>query len=307
MEQWIEIRRRVLNGELSKRAACVEYGIHWDTLQKILIHSEPPGYRLTKSRPSKLESFLPVIHEILESDRTVHRKQRHTVQRIFDRLRDEHDYAGGVTIVKEAVREWKESHREVFLPLSHRPGEAQVDYGFADVVRNGETIKVALFVMTLPYSDAIYMQAFRRECSESFLEGHKRAFEFFGGVPTRISYDNSKIAVGKITGTRERQVTTEFQRLKSHFLFEDHFCLVRRPNEKGHVERLLDYARRNFLVPVPRVDSLHTLNEQLEVACRRDLERQLRGKPLPKRALAEERPAERGTTAVLSLVTWADF
>ena len=152
MEQWIEIRRRVLNGELSKRAACAEYGIHWDTLTKILTHSEPPGYRLTKSRPSKLEPFLPVIHEILESDRAVHRKQRHTGQRIFDRLREEHRYKGGVTIVKEAVREWKESRREVFLPLSHRPGEAQVDYGFADVVLNGETVKVALFVMTLPYS-----------------------------------------------------------------------------------------------------------------------------------------------------------
>ena len=162
------------------------------------------------------------------------------------------------------------------------------DYGFADVVLNGETVKVALFVMTLPYSDAIYMQAFPRECSESFLEGHKRAFEFFGGVPVRISYDNTKVAVGKITGNRERQVTAEFQRLKSHFLFEDHFCLVRRPNEKGHVERLLDYARRNFLVPVPRVDSLRTLNEQLETACQRDQERQLRGKPLPKNGLLAE-------------------
>ncbi|MCP4512235.1 MAG: IS21 family transposase, partial [Fuerstiella sp.] len=168
-----------------------------------------------------------------------------------------------------------------FLPLIHRPGEAQVDFGFADVHLNGELTQVALFVMTLPYSDAIYMQAFPRECSESFLEGHKRAFEFFGGVPVRISYDNTKVAVGSITGNREREVTAEFQRLKSHFLFEDHFCLVRRPNEKGHVERLLDYARRNFLVPVPRVDSLRTLNEQLETACQRDQERQLRGKPLP--------------------------
>jgi len=193
-----------------------------------------------------------------------------------------------VTIVKEAVREWKESRREVFLPLSYRPGEAQVDCGFADVVLHGETVKVALFVMTLPYSDAIYMQAFPRECSESFLEGHKRAFEFFGGVAVRISYDNSKVAVGKITGNRERQVTTEFQRLKSHFLFEDHFCLVRRPNEKGHVERLLDYARRNFLVPVPQVAFLRTLNEQLEAAFQRDLERQLRGQTLPKKDLLSE-------------------
>ena len=147
----------------------------------------------------------------------------------------------------------------MFLPLSHRPGEAQVDFGFADVWLDGEKTQVALFVMTLPYSDAIYVQAFPRECTEAFLEGHVRAFAFFGGVPTRISYDNSKIAVAKIVGSRERNVTTEFLRLKSHFLFADHFCLVRRANEKGHVERLLDFARSNFLVPVPRIDSLERL------------------------------------------------
>ena len=75
MEKWIEIRRRVLGGEISKRAACEEYDIHWDTLTKILTHTEPPGYRLTKRRPSKLEPFLPIIEEILKSDRQVHRKQ----------------------------------------------------------------------------------------------------------------------------------------------------------------------------------------------------------------------------------------
>ena len=288
MEKWAEIRRRVLTEEISKRAACAEYGIHWETLQKILTHPEPPGYRLTNPRASKLEPFLPIIEEILKSDRQVHRKQRHTAKRIFERLRDEHGYDGGETIVKDAVRAWKRQSREVFLPLSHPPGEAQVDFGFADVWLQGEQTKVALFVMTLPYSDAIFIQAFPRECTEVFLEGHKRAFEFFGGVPTRISYDNSKIAVARFVGSRERKVTREFSRLKSHFLFEDHFCLIRRPNEKGHVERLLDFARRNYLVPVPRVDSLEVLNQRLADCCRSDLDRQLRGKPSPKRVLLTE-------------------
>jgi transposase len=288
MEKWAEIRRRVLNCEISKRAACAEYEIHWETLQKILTHTEPPGYRRTKPRVSKLQPFLPIIDEILKTDRQVHRKQRHTAKRIFERLRDEHGYDGGQTIVKDAVRARKQQHREVFLPLSHRPGEAQVDFGFADVYLNGVLTKVALFVMTLPYSDSIYVQAFPRECTEAFQEGHKRSFEFFGGVPTRISYDNSKIAVGQIVGNRERKVTQEFLRLKSHFLFEDHFCLVRRPNEKGHVERLLDFSRRNYLVPVPQVDSLEVLNRRLEERCRQDLERQLRGKPAPKKALLTE-------------------
>ena len=288
MEIWVEVRRRVLTGELSKRAACREYEIHWQTLEKILSHSEPPGYQKTKPRSSIVDAFVPIIEEILKSDPQVHRKQRHTARRIFERLRDEHGYVGGETVVKDAVRAWKQHHREVFLPLSHPPGEAQVDFGFADVWLARELTKVALFVMTLPYSDAIFIQAFPRECTEAFLEGHRRAFEFFGGVPTRISYDNSKIAVASITGSRERKVTREFQRLKSHYLFVDHFCLVRRPNEKGHVERLVDFSRSNFLVPVPRVDSLEVLNVRLVDDCQRDLLRQLRGKAASKSELLDE-------------------
>jgi hypothetical protein len=148
-------------------------------------------------------------------------------------------------------------------------------------------------VMTMPYSDAIFTCAFPRECTDAFLEGHVRAFAFFGGVPRRISYDNSKIAVARITGTRDRKLTGEFLRLKSHHLFEDHFCLVRRPNEKGHVETLVGFARRNFLVPVPVAHGgLEGLNARLEADCQADLARRLRGKPASKaELLAEEHAA----------------
>jgi len=259
MEEWVEIRRKVLAKEASKRAICREYHIHWDTLQRILAYAEPPRYEEKEPRKKpKIGDFVPIIHEILKSDQQIHRKQQ---------------------------------HKEVFLPLSHPPGEAQVDFGEADVTLRGATTRVALFVMTLPYSDAIFCQVFPRECTGAFLEGHRRAFEFFGGVPRRISYDNSKIAVAKITGSREREVTHEFLRLESHYLFEHHFCLVRRPNEKGHVERLLDFARANFLVPVPATDDLARLNEQLEQNCHDDLDRKLRGKPGPKTQLLEEEQA----------------
>ena len=138
----------------------------------------------------------------------------------------------------------------------------------------------------------MYCQAFPRECSETFLEGHARAFAHFGGVPTRIAYDNTKTAVAKILGSRSRAVTREFDRLRSHYLFAPHFCLVRRPNEKGHVERLVEYARSNFLVPVPAVDSLAELNARLETACRRDRDRPVRGKPgTAATLLAEDRAA----------------
>jgi transposase len=289
MEFWRDVRRQVLTGELSQRAAMKQYGLGWHTLKKILTHDEPPGYRLSRPRKKrKLEPFLPIIHQILEDDRQAPRKQRHTAHRIFERLRDEHGYTGGETVVKDAVRAWKQTRQEVFLPLSHPPGEAQVDFGEATIRLAGQETKVALFVMTLPYSGAIFVQAFPRECTETFLEGHRRAFEYFGGVPRRISYDNSAIAVIEVLQGRERKLTKEFLRLQSHYLFQEHFCLVRRANEKGHVERLLGFARRKFLVPVPLVDSLETLHQQLLAGCQADLEDRTRGKPAPKRELLRE-------------------
>ena len=292
MDQWADIRRRVLIDGESKRSVQRRYKIHWKTLQKILNQPEPPGYRQSKPRAKKkLGPFLPVIEEILRQDQQAPPKQRHTAKRIFERLRDEHGYAGGLTVVKEAVQARRQQHAEVFVPLAHRPGEAQVDFGHAEITLDGVPTKVALFVMTLPYSDALFCCAFPRECTEAFLEGHRRAFDFFGGVPRRISYDNSKIAIAKVTGGRTREVTREFQRLRSHFLFEPHFCLVRRANEKGHVENLVGYARRNFLVPVPGVPRFEALNAELLARCREDLRRRVRGKPAGKADLLAEEAA----------------
>ena len=128
MLQWAEIRRRVLVDGVSKRQILRETGMHWTTLEKILDHPEPPGYRRAAPRPRpKLDPFLPVIHRILEADRTAPRKQRHTAQRIYQRLRDE-GYQGGYTVIKEVVRDLRLKGREVFVPLVHRPGDAQVDF-----------------------------------------------------------------------------------------------------------------------------------------------------------------------------------
>jgi transposase len=293
MQQWAEIRRRVLVQGDSKRSILKQFGIHWDTLAKMLAHSEPPGYRQRQQRAKpKIGPFLGIIEQILTDDQKVHRKQRHTAKRILDRLRDERGYTGGYTAVKEAVRYWRARHREVFVPLVHSPGEGQVDFGTAQVVLDGVTTKVALFVMTLMYSDAVFCCVYPRECTETFLDGHCRAFAFFGGVPKRISYDNSKIAIARIIGPRRRELTRAFLQLASHYLFASHFCLVRRPNEKGQVEGLVGYTRRNFLVPVPKVDRLEALNCQLSTHCREDLDRRLRGQCATKaQRLEEERPA----------------
>ncbi len=251
MEWWAKIRREVTRDGTSKREILRREGISWETLKKILTHSEPPGYRLKEPRPKpKMGPYLERIAQILEEDKDLPKKQRHTAKRIYDRLR-EMGYGGRYTQVKQAVRELLRVKQEVFMPLVHRVGEAQVDFGYALAKVSGVQRKVGFFVMVLPYSDAFFLMAFERECTESYWEGHVRAFEHFGGVPVRISYDNSRVMVSKIVGPRERRLTDGFLKLQSHYLFREHFCRVRRANEKGVVEGVVKFARLNFFVPVP--------------------------------------------------------
>jgi transposase len=244
--------------------------------------ADPFTTKQPRAKP-QLDRVLPLIHQWLEADRDQPRKQRHTAERIYQRLRDHHQYTGGRTIIREAVAAWKQSQAEVFVPLVQPPGEAQVDFGEAVVVIAGERVTAAVFVLTLPHSDAFFVAAFPRECTETFQDGHARAFRYFGGVPTRISYDNSKIAVATIVGGRGDTPTKEFLRLASHFLFAHHFCRVRRPNEKGHVEAMVGYARRNFLVPIPEASSWEALNAELLRRCDADLARTVRGETQTKR------------------------
>jgi len=288
MRLWTDVRRYVLVEGNSKRSACDRFNIHWKTLEKILAHPQPPGYRRSAEPPArKIDPYLPIIHQILESDRKAPRKQRHTAKRIFERLRDEYGFEGQSTIVKDAVRAWRQINTQTYVPLSHPPGEAQVDFGEATIFLNGEAVKAALFVMSLPYSDALYIRAYPRECTESFQDGHAQAFRFFAGVAHRISYDNSRIAVKKIVGAHKRELTDGFLKLQSHYLFDEHFCRVRRANEKGHVENLVGYGRRNYLVPIPNVRSFDELNAYLEQRCLDELSRTLRGKNQTKAQLLE--------------------
>ena len=298
MQEWTEIRRRVLVEGASKRSVCRDYGIAHKTLQKILANTEPPGYRRSAARAAtKLGPYLGVIEEILASDREAPPKQRHTAKRIFERLRDEYGYSGGITQVKEAVARHRRHAQEVFVPLSHPPGEAQFDFGQATVEIAGVRRKAAFAVMSLPYSDGFHVSAYPRECTETFQAAHVAAFSFFGAVPARTSYDNTTIAVRKVIG-RERALTREFLRLESHFLFTHHFCRVGRGNEKGHVESLVGYGRRNFMVPVPSCRSFAELNARLEASCRADLHRRVRGKAVTKAELLEvDRAAMLGVPA----------
>ncbi len=289
MERWTDIRRAVLVEGISKRAACKRFGIHWGTLQRILGHSAPPGYvRKRACQKAIMNPWLGRLHELLEANGELPRKQRYTVKRMWEALCQE-GFTGGYTTIKDAVRKIRnQAPREVFMPLTQPPGEAQVDFGQAVACIGGRVQKVIFFVMSLIHSDAMFVMAFPRECTEAFLEAHVRAFQFFGFVASRISYDNTKVAVTQILGAHERKLTTAFARLVGHYLFLPHFCRVRRANEKGVVEGAVRYSRQNFLVPVPQVASWAELNTHLLTCCRSDMTRRLRGKTLSKRLLLEE-------------------
>src|SRR5919199_318042 len=278
VELYARVRRAVQVEGMSRREAARRFGIDPKTVAKMLRFSVPPGYRRSKpaARP-KLDPFVAIIDQILETDRAAPAKQRHTAQRIFERLRDEHGYAGGYTIVKDYVREQRCRRREMFIPLHHPPGHAQVDFGEALAIIGGVEQKIHVFAMDLPHSDAGFVKAYPAETTEAFLDGHVSAFAFFDGVPRSILYDNTKLAVARILGDGRRHRTRAFSELQSHYLFADRFGRPGKGNDKGKVEGLIGYSRRHYLVPVPRATDWEALNAHLRARCRERFGDRLRG------------------------------
>jgi transposase len=268
VEVYAAVRQFVFADGKSRREAARVFGLSRDTIAKMCRYSMPPGY--TRQRPAekpKLGPLIPVIEAILETDRTAPVKQRHTAKRIFERLRDEHGFLGGYTVVKDYVRIERARGRETFVPLAHPPGHAQVDFGEAVGVIGGVRQKVHFFCMDLPQSDACFVKGYPAETTEAFLDGHVSAFAFFGGVPLSILYDNLKIAVAKICGDGKRERTRAFTELVSHYLFKDRFGRPGKGNDKGKVEGLVKYARANFMTPIPVAASFNALNAMLSERC----------------------------------------
>jgi len=278
VELYGRVRRACHVDGMSERAAGRYFGIDRKTVSKILKHSVPPGYRREGPpvRP-KLDPFIGIIDQILEEDKSRIKKQRHTAKRIYERLRDEHGFTGGITIVTDYVREKKRRTREVFVPLAHAPGHAQVDFGEALGEIGGVVCKLHYFAMALPHSDAFFIKAYPGETTEAFCDGHVSAFAFFGGVPLSILYDNTTIAVARILGDGTRQRTRTFSELQSHYLFEDRFGRPGKGNDKGNVEGVIGFGRRNYLVPMPRFASFDALNAWLEEQCLKRQDEVLRG------------------------------
>lgn len=268
MELYLKVRRAHFQDGLSGRQIARDFGISRDSVTKMLAYSEPPGYRRTAEikRP-KLDPYIDHIDQWLAEDKARPRKQRHTAKRLFERLRDECGFDGGYTIVKDYVRSKKRGSREMFVPLSHPPGHAQADFGEALVVIGGVEQKAYFFALDLPHSDACYLRAYPAANTEAWLDGHVHAFAFFGAVPQSILYDNDRCLVARIMPDGTRQRTQRFSAMLSHYVVGDRYGRPGKGNDKGKVEGLVGYGRRNFMVPMPRFATWDAFNAYLEEQC----------------------------------------
>jgi len=298
VEQFEEIRRDHDHEGLSIRALAERHGVHRRTVRQALDSALPPERRRPQGRPAPaLGPFHELIDEWLIADREAPRKQRHTAQRIFQRLVEEHEADIGERTVRRYVRARRGELGEpgrAFVPQVHHAGmEAEVDWGEADVMLAGALTRVHLFHLRLCHSGVAYAQAFHHQSQQAFLEAHAEALAFLGGVPALVRYDNLRSAVKAVLRGRRREESDRFVALRSHYRFESAFTLagLEGAHEKGGVESEVGRFRRRHLVPVPEVEALCELNARLRAACERDLGRRIAGRAeTVGEALARERP-----------------
>ena len=263
---------------MSQREAARHFGISRDSVRKMLRFSVPPGYRRrAEIRRPKLDGFTEIIEQWLRDDLGQRAKQRHTAKRVFERLRDEHGFAGGYTIVKDYVREHRRRGREMFVPLHHPPGHAQADFGEATVFIGGVEQTAHCCAFDLPQSDACYIRAYPAAAAEAWVDGHVHAFAFFGRVPQSVLYDNDRCLVARILPDGTRKRATLFSGFLSHYLIRDRYGRPGKGNDKGAVEGLVGWARRTFRVPLPRFATWDDFNLWLEAQCRKRQAEILRG------------------------------
>ena len=294
-----DIREWVLIQGRSQRAAAKQFGVSRDTVAALLREPAETGqrrYTRRKARDAPVRAqVLPYIESWLQENARLQRwapKQRWTARRMWVELRGKGIQVAEST-VRQLVRECRRPAVPAFVPLTFAPGErGEFDFGHAVVILDGTRTEVPYLAGRLRYSGAIFVECFPTERQDCFFLGQRHAFEFWGGVPTTVVYDNLKPAVLRILEGHRRAEQEAFTHFRSVYRFAAVFANAAAGWEKGSVENLVGYARRNFLVPVPEVASLAALNRQLREACLADQGRTMAGRPTPiADLLATERAA----------------
>ena len=283
MDQYEMVRTAHRVYKKSIRQIARETGHTRRTIRKVLAGKEPKYRREKEPACPVMDPVAGVVDGWLKADRDKPVKQRHTAHRVWQRLVDEHDFTGAEPTVRRWVRErkigWGWSRPTAVVPLDpEQAREAEVDWGTAWVRMGGEDRQVKLFCMRSRYSGKAFVRAYPWERQEMFLDGHIRAFDWYGGVFPVLVFDNLKTAVKQILRGKARVEQARFTSFRAHYTFEARFCNPAKGREKGGVEVLVGYARRNFLVPVPEVADFDDLNAQLLERCQSDGQRRIGGR-----------------------------
>jgi transposase len=244
-----------------------------NTIKKAL-RGEHWSYKERSRQPfPALDPYITIIDGWLESDKGQPKKQRHTARRIYNRLVSEFKFTGGESTVRRYVRSAKVrlgiDSPGAFIPCDPTVGkEAEVDWGTANAVIAGVTVRLKFFCMRSKYSGKHFVRMYPCERQQAFFDAHIHAFAFFCGVFSILIYDNLTTAVRKVLQGKKRVEQESFQQFRAYYNFESRFCTPGQGHEKGGVEGMVGFVRRNYMVPIPEAASLEELNEKLLESCR---------------------------------------
>lgn len=268
------IRKYKFDLDMPVRAICYKLDVSPTSVYKYLKIDDFSQMlkKPRKKRPSKIAPYESIIKEWLIEDKTRHYKQRHTAKRVYDRLCEMfEDFDISYSTTATAFRRIKSEVyyvRKEYVPLYHIPGEAQVDLGNCSFVENGVKYNGYYLVMSFPYSNIAFCQILKGKNVQCIIQAMKNIFEFIGGVPHEITFDNDSALVRCMGEKISKRVENDlFLRFKNHYDFRAEYCNANSPNQKGHVEGKVRYLRRNLLVPMPDMSNIDEYNRELLMRC----------------------------------------
>jgi len=279
--EYIRIAHRVYGKKI--REITRETGHSRNTVKKVL-RNEYIGYSPRQTQPfPSLGPYLGTINRWLVKDKDNPKKQRHTGTRIYNRLKNEKGYQGSISTVLRYVRIARQkigiSARQVFIPLDPPVGqEAEVDWGRCTAILSGLKTVLKFFCIRSKFSGKHFVRCYPCERQQALFDAHIQAFSYFGGIFPVLIYDNLTTAVQKVLVGKDRILQKEFKKFRAYYNFIPRFCTPGQGHEKGGVEGLVGYARRNYMVPVPKAENLEDLNRMLLQECQAYGDHRISGK-----------------------------
>jgi transposase len=272
VETIAKIRLAFFHQKKPIKAICRELKISRKAVRKA-IRSDTTEFRYERGvQPMpKLGSWLEQLDGLLASNEDKPARERLTLIRVFESLRDL-GFDGGYDAVRRYAKSWRKARgataAQAYIPLSFAPGEAyQFDWSQEIVLIDGVTVKVKVAHLRLCYSRMLFVRAYPRETQEMVFDAHDRAFALFKGACTRGIYDNMKTAVETVFVGKERRFNRRFLQMCSHYLVEPTACTPASGWEKGQVENQVGLVRERFFTPRLRVKSYDELNGWLLDKC----------------------------------------